>query len=145
MAKLKKVAKKKAVQKTVKKSVVKKSAGKKSDKKKAVKKPVTKKVVAKKVSKVAETGRGRRRKAAEGDDPPVVAGVALAIRPVGRVTDVDGEMIVDEFGDIESIYTAVSEEDANRLARKLEELCPDMDIEVNAGGQPVYYYIISVE
>ena len=70
MAKLKKVAKKKAVQKTVKKSVVKKSAGKKSDKKKAVKKPVTKKVVAKKVSKVAETGRGRRRKAAEGDDLP---------------------------------------------------------------------------
>lgn len=52
-------------------------------------------------------------KAAEGDDPPVVAGVALAIRPVGRVTDVDGEMIVDEFGDIESIYTAVDKENQN--------------------------------
>ena len=77
MAKLKKVEKKEAVQKTVKKLVAKKSAGKKSGKEKAVKKPAAKKqsaekVVAKKVSKVAKTGRGRRRKSSEEDDdlPP---------------------------------------------------------------------------
>ncbi len=31
------------------------------------------------------------------------------------------------------------------LGEELEALYPDCEIEVNSGGQPIYYYIISVE
>ena len=34
----------------------------------------------------------------------------------------------------------------NQLStEKLEELYGDCDVEVNYGGQPIYYYVISVE
>ena len=39
----------------------------------------------------------------------------------------------------------VSSEDAQRLGEKLEERYPDFDVEVNDGGQPIYYYVVSVE
>ncbi len=39
----------------------------------------------------------------------------------------------------------VSEDEANALARKLEEENPDAEVTVVNGGQPVYYYIISAE
>lgn len=39
----------------------------------------------------------------------------------------------------------VSEEDANAAAALFQELCPDAEIAVLSGGQPVYYYIISME
>lgn len=32
-----------------------------------------------------------------------------------------------------------------KLGAELGELYPDLDVEVNYGGQPVYYYVISVE
>ena len=38
-----------------------------------------------------------------------------------------------------------SEEKAEALAAVLEEKYPDCEVEVNNGGQPIYYYIISVE
>lgn len=31
------------------------------------------------------------------------------------------------------------------LAAAIEEAYPDCDVELNAGGQPIYYYVISVE
>ena len=34
---------------------------------------------------------------------------------------------------------------AAALAQQVAEKYPDCDVEVNEGGQPVYYYIISVE
>ena len=40
---------------------------------------------------------------------------------------------------------AASEEKAEALAAVLEEKYPDCEVEVNNGGQPIYYYIISVE
>ena len=40
---------------------------------------------------------------------------------------------------------AVSESDANALAELLEQEWPDQEIEVVAGGQPHYFYILSVE
>ena len=39
----------------------------------------------------------------------------------------------------------VSEDDANAAAAVFQELCPDAEVSVFCGGQPVYYYIISVE
>ena len=39
----------------------------------------------------------------------------------------------------------VSEESAQQLRSELEEVCGDCDIELQYGGQPIYYYVISVE
>ena len=37
------------------------------------------------------------------------------------------------------------EEDAEALGEKIREQFPDCEVEVAPGGQPIYYYIISVE
>lgn len=55
--------------------------------------------------------------------------------------------LVDEDSELISIYygEGVSEEEAEVLGGKLEEAYPDCDIEVHFGGQPIYYYVVSVE
>ncbi len=55
--------------------------------------------------------------------------------------------LIDDDTEIISIYYGqdVTETDATDVADKIEELYPDVDVEVNMGGQPIYYYIISVE
>ena len=55
--------------------------------------------------------------------------------------------MADEDSEIISIYygSDVTEEDAQKLADRLEEAYPDLDVEINEGGQPIYYYVISVE
>ena len=56
------------------------------------------------------------------------------------------EMMSDEAEVISIYYGAdTSEESAEALAASIEELYPDCEVEVNRGGQPIYYYIISVE
>ena len=46
-----------------------------------------------------------------------------------------------------SIYygSDVSEEAAEAIKAKVEETYPDCDVELQMGGQPIYYYIVSVE
>jgi glycosidase len=46
-----------------------------------------------------------------------------------------------------SIYYGdeVTEEDAEGLLAKVEEQFPDLDVEMHSGGQPIYYYVMSVE
>ena len=39
----------------------------------------------------------------------------------------------------------VSEADAQAAGAKFQAICPDAEISVLSGGQPVYYYIISFE
>ena len=39
----------------------------------------------------------------------------------------------------------VSEEDAQKAGEQFGRLCPGAEINVVSGGQPVYYYIISME
>ena len=39
----------------------------------------------------------------------------------------------------------VQEEDAQKAAEVFQSVCPDAEIMVLSGGQPVYYYIISIE
>lgn len=39
----------------------------------------------------------------------------------------------------------VTEEDASALAQKVQEAFPDCDVDYHNGGQPVYYYILSLE
>ena len=55
--------------------------------------------------------------------------------------------MVDEDTEIISIYYGadVTEEDAEALCERLEKLYPDFDVEINQGGQPIYYYVVSVE
>ena len=60
--------------------------------------------------------------------------------------DMVAEM-VDEESAIICIYYGeeVTEEDANALGAALEEKYPEVEVEVHFGGQPIYYYVISVE
>ena len=53
----------------------------------------------------------------------------------------------DEESEIVSLYygAEVTEEVANKLADKIAEALPEIEVEVYPGGQPIYYYIASVE
>lgn len=53
----------------------------------------------------------------------------------------------DEESEIVSLYygAEVTEEAANELADKIAEALPEIEVEVYPGGQPIYYYIASVE
>ncbi len=56
------------------------------------------------------------------------------------------DAMVDEDSAIVSIYfgSDSDEDSANELAAAIEEKYPDVEVEVNDGGQPIYYYVISV-
>ena len=55
--------------------------------------------------------------------------------------------MMTEDAEVISIYYGAdtSEENAEELAASVEELYPQCEVELNRGGQPIYYYIISVE
>ncbi|MGN0482981.1 MAG: DAK2 domain-containing protein [Lachnospiraceae bacterium] len=77
-----------------------------------------------------------------GDDGIMAVGTDLDV--------VTKEMIasmVDEDSSLISIYYGAEAEEhaAEALAHAAEEAHPDCDVEVQNGGQPIYYYIISVE
>ena len=62
-----------------------------------------------------------------------------AMEMLSRMTDEDSEVISIYFGD------EVDEEIANDFASAVEKKYPDISVEIHSGGQPIYYYIISVE
>lgn len=55
--------------------------------------------------------------------------------------------LVDEESELISIYygAEASEKQAEEIASFVEETYPELEIEVQMGGQPIYYYVISVE
>ena len=55
--------------------------------------------------------------------------------------------LVDDMSEIISIYYGeeVDEAVANELGEKVGEMFPECDVEVHYGGQPIYYYVVSVE
>ena len=55
--------------------------------------------------------------------------------------------LVDEDSAIVTIYygSDMSEESASSIAEKVEAEYPDVEVEVQFGGQPIYYYLVSVE
>ena len=57
------------------------------------------------------------------------------------------ERMVDEDSELISVYFGadVEEADAEALLEQIEEAYPDCEVELNNGGQPVYYYLLSVE
>lgn len=66
---------------------------------------------------------------------------------VDEITTSLVEKLVDEDSAIITLFYGedVTEEDANNLRDELEEKFEDIDIELYYGGQPLYYYLISVE
>lgn len=61
------------------------------------------------------------------------------IKLVNALKNDDHEMITLYYGE------GVTEADAEALASKLSELYPDCDVDFHFGGQPVYYYMVSLE
>ncbi len=68
----------------------------------------------------------------------------------GDINGVTKDMVsqlVDGSSELISIYygSEVTKEDADSLVAAIGEAYPDVDVEVNYGGQPIYYYLLSVE
>ena len=55
--------------------------------------------------------------------------------------------MVDEDTELISMYYGqdVLAEDAEKFAEAVAELYPDADVDLHSGGQPIYYYVVSVE
>ncbi len=55
--------------------------------------------------------------------------------------------LVDEDSELISIYygAEVEEAEAAKFAAEVEELYPDIDVDAQFGGQPIYYYVLAVE
>nr|WP_330399584.1 DAK2 domain-containing protein [Lachnoclostridium edouardi] len=62
-----------------------------------------------------------------------------AVNTLKALTDDSSELITIYYG------CDVSEEEADRVLSLAEKTCPQCEIELHSGGQPVYYYLISVE
>lgn len=58
---------------------------------------------------------------------------------VSRLIDSDSELISLYYGE------EVTEEDANALCGEIRKEYPDVEVETHFGGQPIYYYVLSVE
>ncbi len=74
-------------------------------------------------------------------------GILSAGRDMLQITKEMVDAMVDDDSELISIYygSDVQEEAAEQLRRELEETYADCDIELQYGGQPIYYYVISVE
>ncbi len=64
---------------------------------------------------------------------------ATTIELIQKLTDEDSELISLYYG------AEISEEEANEMAEELMEAYPNLDVEIHYGGQPIYYYVLSVE
>ncbi|MBE5957690.1 MAG: DAK2 domain-containing protein [Lachnospiraceae bacterium] len=75
------------------------------------------------------------------------SGIAAVGEKIDETTIEMIKEIADEDSEIVSVYYGadVTEEDANVLLEKMQSEFPDYEIEMYAGGQPVYYYLVSVE
>ncbi len=77
-----------------------------------------------------------------GDDGLIAAGQDLAdvtMKTLEGMMDADSELISIYYG------ADIPGQDAQELCEKVRERYPDAEVELNYGGQPVYYYMLSVE
>ncbi|MCR5632080.1 MAG: DAK2 domain-containing protein [Eubacterium sp.] len=74
-------------------------------------------------------------------------GIDVVGTEVDQVTKDLVESLVDEDSGLITLYYGedISEEDATALSDYLAEKYEDIDVDVRFGGQPIYYYILSVE
>jgi len=77
-----------------------------------------------------------------GDSGILSVGKEIAKTAMAMMTE-----LVEEDSEIIGIYYGeeVSEDDAQALGNKLARQYPNAEVEVHYGGQPIYYYVISVE
>ena len=74
-----------------------------------------------------------------------------AVQAVGQDKNLVTEELLSAMGmedaEIGGIYYGedVSKEEAEALVARLEERWPDVEFDLEFGGQPIYYYIVSVE
>ena len=75
------------------------------------------------------------------------AGIIAVGKEIEATTKEMLEELVDEDSELISLYYGeeVKEEDAKRFASEIEEMYPDIDIDAQYGGQPIYYYVLAVE
>ncbi|EET61052.1 DAK2 domain fusion protein YloV [Marvinbryantia formatexigens DSM 14469] len=66
---------------------------------------------------------------------------------IAAVTEETVSLMMDEDSELISVYygSDVTEEDAQAVGKELKEKYPDCEVEVYSGGQPIYYYVVSVE
>ena len=57
------------------------------------------------------------------------------------------DTMIDDDSELVSVYYGedITNEQASGIVASIEEKYPDVDVELQEGGQPVYYYIVSVE
>ena len=77
-----------------------------------------------------------------GDKGIVAVGQDVADTTVDMVRE-----LVDDESELVSIYFGadVTEDDAEAIAARISDEYSGIDVEVNYGGQPIYYYLISIE
>ena len=75
------------------------------------------------------------------------SGILAVGRSVEETTKEMLAQLVDEDTELISLYYGqdVQEESAENFAQEIEDLYPDVDVDVHSGGQPIYYYVLSVE
>ncbi len=75
------------------------------------------------------------------------AGILSVAKDISEATMELIDTLVDEDSELISIYygSDTAQEDAEELAEQVEEKYPDVDVELQNGGQPIYYYVLSVE
>lgn len=75
------------------------------------------------------------------------AGILSVGQDMLQVTKEMVKSMVDESSELISVYYGgdVQEDAAQQLRKELEETYGNCDIELQYGGQPIYYYVISVE
>ncbi|MCI8268318.1 MAG: DAK2 domain-containing protein [Lachnospiraceae bacterium] len=77
-----------------------------------------------------------------GDQGMLAVGASIertAIDTLKAMVDDDSELISIYYG------SDVKPEEAERVFAMAQEACPDCEIELHDGGQPIYYYLMSVE
>ena len=90
------------------------------------------------------------------DDKEITEGDIMGIADKGivavgkEVEDTALETIktmLDDESELVTVYYGadVTEEQAEGFLEKVQEICGDCDVELQFGGQPIYYYLISVE
>ncbi len=90
------------------------------------------------------------------DDKEIKMGDYMGIGDAGILTvgkDMEAitlgmvDAMCDEDSELISIYYGcdVEEDDAEVLCKKIEAAHPGCDVELQYGGQPIYYYVVSVE
>ncbi len=74
-------------------------------------------------------------------------GIICAGQDMAGITEEMTAAMVDDSSELISIYYGcdVEEEDAEALCASLKKAYPSCDVELQYGGQPIYYYVISVE